>query len=170
MRAAAEAGLRWTVGHQRPDGSWPYGEQPHLDWVDNFHTGYVLDSLMLSASAGVNVDLGDTLDRGLDYYRRALFLEDGTPKYYPASVYPIDAQCVAQAIKTLTLAGSRESRYGKFAWTVFDFAQRRMLRSDGSYLFQLHRRWVNPAPHVRWMAAPMLEALATLQRAARASP
>lgn len=29
MRLAAEAGLRWTVGRQRADGSWPYGEQPH---------------------------------------------------------------------------------------------------------------------------------------------
>lgn len=166
MRAAAEAGLRWTIGHQRTDGSWPYGEQPHLSWVDNFHTGYVLDSLMYSADAGVEVDGGAALERGLTYYLRALFLADGTPKYMPDSTYPIDAQCVAQAIQTMTLAGSRDPAYGAFAWTVFDFARRHMQRDDGSYLFQRRRRWVNAAPHIRWMAAPMLQALTWLQRRA----
>jgi hypothetical protein len=169
MRAAAEAGLRWTVGHQRPDGSWPYGEQPHLDWVDNFHTGYVLDSLMYSADAGIDIDGGAALGRGLAYYRRSLFLEDGTPKYMPDSVYPIDAQCVAQAIQTMTLAGSREPAYGAFAWTVFDFACRDMQRPDGSYIFQRRRRWANAAPHIRWMAAPMLQALTLLRRVTEAS-
>ncbi len=163
MRVAAEAGLRWTLGHQRPDGSWPYGEQPHLNWVDNFHTGYVLDSLMFSANAGVDVDGGAALERGLAYYRRTLFTEDGTPKYMPDSVYPIDAQCVAQAIQTMTLAGSRDTDYGVFSWKLFDFACRRMQRRDGSYLFQRRRYWVNAAPHIRWMAAPMLQALALLQ-------
>jgi hypothetical protein len=166
MRAAAEAGLRWTSAHQRPDGSWPYGERPDLDWVDNFHTGYVLDALMYSARADVDVDGGSALERGLDYYRRTLFLEDGTPMYTPHSVYPIDAQCVAQAIKTMALASTRDPGGGAFAWAVFDFARRRMQRSDGAYLFQRRRWWTNRAPHIRWMAAPMLEALTQLQQTA----
>jgi hypothetical protein len=163
MRLAAEEGLGWTIARQRRDGSWPYGEQPHLNWVDNFHTGYVLDALMHSADAGVDVDGGAALERGLAYYRRALFLEDGTPKYRPDSVYPIDAQCVAQAIHTMAMAKDRDPLYGQFAWTVFGFARRRMQRGDGSYLFQRRRWWVNGAPHIRWVAAPMLQALARLQ-------
>jgi hypothetical protein len=163
MRVAAEAGLRWTSASQRLDGSWPYGERPHLQWVDNFHTGYVLDALIYSADAGIDIDGGAALERGLAYYRRALFLEDGTPKYTPASVYPIDAQCVAQAIHTMALAARREPAYGAFAWSVFDFARRRMQRSDGSYLFQCRRLWKNRASHIRWMAAPMLQALTRLQ-------
>ncbi len=166
MRRAAEAGLRWTIGLQRPDGSWPYGERPHLSWVDNFHTGYVLDSLMYSNEAGVDIDGGAALERGLDYYHRALFLDDGTPKYLPDSIYPIDAQCVAQGIQTMALAGSRFPTCYEFAWTVFDFAQRRMRRDDGSYVFQRRRRWSNATPHIRWMAAPMFAALSRLQRTA----
>ena len=164
MRAAAEAGLRWTIERQRADGSWPYGELPHLDWVDNFHTGYVLDSLIYSAEAGVDVDGGEALARGLAYYRHSLFLNDGTPKYTPASIYPIDAQCVAQAIQTMALAGTSEPAYGAFAWKVLDFAHREMQRPDGSYIFQHRRHWINNASHIRWMAAPMMQALTLLQR------
>jgi hypothetical protein len=170
MRAAAEAGLRWTISCQRPDGSWPYGEQPHLDWIDNFHTGYVLDSLIYCADAGVEVDGEMALERGLSYYRRALFLDDGTPKYMSDSVYPIDAQCAAQAIQTMALASPRGSSYGELAWTVFAFARRHMPRRDGSYIFQRRRRWKNAAPHVRWVAAPMFEALAVLRRAFDVTP
>jgi hypothetical protein len=165
MRAAAEAGLRWTIAHQRPDGSWPYGEQPHLDWVDNFHTGYVLDSLMFSAMAGVEVDGGVALERGLAYYRRALFLDDGTPKYTPESVYPVDVQCVAQAIKTLSLSALRGMTSDELAWQVFVFARDRMQRRDGSYVFQRRRYWLNPTAHIRWAAAPMFEALTVLRSA-----
>ena len=168
MRTAAEAGLRWTVAHQRSDGSWPYGERADLLWVDNFHTGYVLDALMYSADAGLDLDREAALKRGLAYYRHALFLEDSTPKYTCDSSYPIDAQCVAQAIKTMTLARGRDPAYGAFAWTVFDFARRRMQRDDGSYLFQRRRWWANAAPHIRWMAAPMLEALSRLQHTVEA--
>lgn len=167
MRTAAEEGLRWTVARQRADGSWPYGEQPHLAWVDNFHTGYVLDSLMLCGRAGVQVDSDAALELGLDYYRRELFDDDGAPRYMPRSLYPIDAQCVAQAIKTMALASELDGGYGEFAWTVFDFAVDRMRKRDGSYLFQRRRWWANAAPHVRWMAAPMLEAFTVLQQSGR---
>jgi hypothetical protein len=163
MRAPAEAGLRWTVARQRPDGSWPYGESPNLGWVDNFHTGYVLDALSHGADAGLDVPCEAALERGLAYYRRALFLADGTPKYQSDSLYPIDAQCVAQAIHTFALAGARDPECAVLAWRVFDFATSRMRRRDGSYLFQRRRLWSNSAAHVRWMAAPMLAALARLQ-------
>ena len=34
-----------SVAAQRPDGSWPYSDWSGQGWVDNFHTGYVLESL-----------------------------------------------------------------------------------------------------------------------------
>ena len=38
--------------HQRADGSWPYSEDPQGQWVDGFHTGFVLDGLRAVARAG----------------------------------------------------------------------------------------------------------------------
>jgi rhamnogalacturonyl hydrolase YesR len=42
-RELAQKALRYTAHYQRSDGSWYYGGYPNCHWVDNFHTGYVLD-------------------------------------------------------------------------------------------------------------------------------
>jgi len=163
---AAEEAVEYTTARQRPDGSWAYGESPGLGWVDNFHTGYVLDALRACADAGVAAEEAETAwRRGIVYYRRRLFLPDGTPKYYPEKAYPIDAQCVAQGIQTLAIAAPHEPGAAAQAGTVLDFALRRMVRRDGLPIFQRRRFWVNRAVHVRWVAAPMLLALSHLLRA-----
>lgn len=159
----AAAGVAYALAHQNPDGSWAYGEQEHLRWVDNFHTGYVLDALMICRDAGIADDrLNPALERGLTYYRRELFREDGAPKYYPSSLYPIDSQCVAQGIQTFALASRIESSYADWAWQVAAFAIDNMRRPDGAFIFQRRRLWTNPTPHIRWCEAPMLLALANL--------
>jgi hypothetical protein len=160
--SAARAAVRYTLSHQRPDGSWPYGERSDLAWIDNFHTGYVLDSLRTCIDAGIDGGVKGAWALGLDFYRRELFLPDGTPKYTSSSIYPIDAQCVAQGIQTFSIAARHEEGFAEAAWRVFDFAMARMRRRDGLLLFQRRRLWVNPLPHFRWVVAPSILAFAHL--------
>ena len=42
------------------------------------------------------------------------------------------------------------------------FALRRMFTADGLPVFQRNRLWTNRTPHMRWVIAPMLLALAHL--------
>ncbi len=35
-----------SCSRQLPDGAWYYGEEEKFHWIDNFHTGYNLDSLL----------------------------------------------------------------------------------------------------------------------------
>ena len=161
--SSAEQAVHYTAAHQRPDGSWPYGERPNLAWVDNFHTGYVLDALRTCADAGIGTDEADAAWRnGLAYYRRELFAADGTPKYYADKVFPIDAQSVAQGIQTLSIAARHDDSYATAAWEVFRYGARRMLGEDGLPIFQRRRLWTNRAHHVRWVIAPTLLALTHL--------
>jgi hypothetical protein len=161
--SAADAAVRYTTARQRADGSWPYGERRNLAWVDNFHTGYVLDALRTCADAGIGGDEAEEAwSRGVTYYRRELFLADGTPKYYATRLYPIDAQSVAQGIQTLSMAAARDEQCAPAAWAVFRFAVRRMVGDDGLPIFQRRRLWTNRAPHVRWVVAPMLKAITHL--------
>lgn len=161
FRIAAEAAVAYTASRQRSDGSWPYGEQPRLGWFDSFHTGYVLEAFLKCGEAGVPAP-ANVLRRGLDYYRTAFFLSDGTPKYYADSVYPIDAQCAAQGMQTLIQAGPKDA---EVAWQIFEYTRRHLRRADDAYVFQVRRFWRNRTPHMRWVVAPLLLAFAILDRA-----
>src|SRR5208283_5147219 len=132
LRIAAQSGVSFTIAHQRPDGSWLYGETPSSRWIDGFHTGYVLDCIRICRDAGIqNLELA--FERGLEYYWHRLFLEDGTAKYYADSVYPIDAQNAAQGIQTFALAAQDGAVHLARAWRIFDFASRRLSRGDGAF-------------------------------------
>ena len=162
---ASRAGVGYCLAHQRPDGSWPYGERPGLDWVDGFHTGYVLDALAACGDAEIDPAIEPALERGLDFYERNLFLDDGTPKYYATGVWPVDSQSVAQAIQTLSAHGHRDARYRDRSRQVLSWALRNMRRQDGAFLFQRRRYWRNSVPHVRWAQAPMFAAMAAMAEA-----
>ena len=41
----ARSAMEYSCSRQLPDGAWRYGEDPKYHWIDNFHTGYNLDSL-----------------------------------------------------------------------------------------------------------------------------
>jgi hypothetical protein len=152
-----------TLAAQREDGSWPYADAARHDWVDNFHTAYVLDALAECARSMTGLD--EALERGVDFWERELFLEDGTPKYFPDRPLPLDAHCYATAIDTwLALAGRRPEaleRAERLALLLID----RMLDPRGFVHFQRRRLWTSRVPLVRWTTAPSFRALAGLLRA-----
>ncbi|GIK76700.1 MAG: hypothetical protein BroJett022_03900 [Actinomycetes bacterium] len=165
MADAVEAGVGFALAHQRADGSWPYAEAAIGGWVDNFHTGYVLDALLDCVpvlSPRLRERALAAWRRGLDLYTKGLFDPDGAPRATMARRYPIDGQCVAQAIETYSRASAIEPGFLGAAWRAFDFAIRRMRRVDGTFVFQRHRLWTNRVPHVRWVQAPMLAAMGSL--------
>ncbi|MGN6869085.1 MAG: hypothetical protein ACTHMY_11865 [Solirubrobacteraceae bacterium] len=161
--AAARAAVEFTIGRQLPDGAWLYGDEPNLVWIDGFHTGYVLDSLLTCIEAGIGGSAAeDAWRRGLRYYVHALIEADGTPRYTPLSRYPIDGQCIAQAIHTLARAAPTEPVLASVRWNVLRFSIGRFGRTDGAFSFQRERFWANATPHPRWVEAPMLAALTRL--------
>jgi hypothetical protein len=165
LRSPVQAGVEFALAGQRADGSWPYSELPGQGWVDGFHTGYVLDSLMSCRETLEEPRLDAAIARGLGFYASELVQSDGTPKYTSDGVWPVDGQCAAQAIATFSRAAGRDPGLLDLAWSVFGFAQRRLRRPDGSYRFQRRRLWANSIPHVRWVQAPMLDGLTLLARA-----
>jgi hypothetical protein len=161
----ARRAIRVTIEAQRPDGSWPYAAAPDHGWVDNFHTAYVLESL---CELAVVVDgAREALMRGLDYWHRELFLQDGTPKYTPAHVLPIDAHCYASAVDTWVAATAFESRALSRAERIAHLLVERMLDPAGYVYFQRRRLWTSRVPFVRWTTAPSLRALTSLLLAQR---
>jgi hypothetical protein len=156
----AAPAVQTSLAAQRPDGSWPYSDWGGNEWVDNFHTGYVLESLAaVRAVDGVQ----DALERGVEFWATRLFLDTGEPKYYPDSVYPLDAHCYAQAIDTWLSVPVEDGV--ERAERVAALLVRDMIRPDGSVVFQRGRLITNRARFVRWTSAPSFRALARLARA-----
>lgn len=157
-RVVARRALRTSLDAQRPDGSWRYAESPEGDWVDNFHTGYVLESLVRCLD--LVPDAEERLARGVGYWREHLFLPDETPKYSVARAHPFDSHCYAQAIETwLALVGQVPDAFER-AEVAGRLLIERMLDPSGYVHFQVHRLWTNKVPFIRWSTAPAFRALA----------
>jgi len=155
----ARRALTSTLRAQSPDGSWPYSES--RGWVDNFHTGYVLESL--AACERLEPSIRSQVERGFDFWERTLFLPDGTPKYYADKVFPVDAHNFAQAIETWLAAASWRPGAVELAEQCARALVGQMLTRDGHVAFQRRRLWANTVPFVRWTTAPAFRALARLE-------
>jgi hypothetical protein len=156
----ARRALETSLGAQREDGSWPYAVGPAGDWVDNFHTGYVLESLAHCAT--LRPDARGRLEQGLAFWDGALFADDGTPKYFPHQTDPLDAHCYATAIDTWLSVAQWHPLALQRADRLAELLIARMLDPAGFVHFQQRRLWTNRVPFVRWTSAPSFRALAGL--------
>ncbi|MDO4255465.1 MAG: hypothetical protein Q4C81_10055 [Kocuria sp.] len=79
-RTKIQSAIDRTVEAQQPDGSWPYGVGPGLEWIDSFHTIYNLDSLWALDQAGFTT--GQAMQDGLRFWAEYCLDQNGLPLYY----------------------------------------------------------------------------------------
>lgn len=156
----ARGAVEVSLDGQRPDGSWPYGRGPRLDWVDGFHTGYVLLRLERTATL-LGLDVRVPLERGVDHYLRNLF--DGPlPRYFAGSRTRRDPNNDATAVRMAAWAAERGFVPPDFARAVLTAVVGRYpgLGTDPWAKGSQRNRalWESP----RWSAAPLLDALTAL--------
>jgi len=162
-RELAERALQYTSSHQRSDGSWFYGEKDNLHWVDNFHTGYVLDCFQHYERSTGDLRFHQTMMRGYQYWKSTFFLSDGAPRYYNNKTLPIDIQCSAQAIDTLVLFQDADRESIALAQKVANWTIQHMQDRSGYFYYRRYSRSiVNKTPTLHWGQATMLCALAGL--------
>jgi len=156
---------RFSVADINPDGSWPYGTKPFHRWVDNFHTAFNIESLLIISTALDSDELTPVLIQVLDYYLSHLFTEDGLPKYYNNKLYPIDVHVLAEVIVLLQVL-----RKSNRAW--FPDAMRKLERvmldlverfqdPKGYFYYQRTAKGWNKIPYIRWGQAWMFYALSS---------
>ncbi|MBI9097593.1 MAG: hypothetical protein JEY91_03900, partial [Spirochaetaceae bacterium] len=81
VNLAGEA-MSYSCSKQLENGAWYYGEDKMFHWIDNFHTGYNLDSLKSYIESSGDTLYGENLQRGLDFYINHFFEDNGRPRYY----------------------------------------------------------------------------------------
>jgi hypothetical protein len=164
--APALRAARYSAGKQHPDGSWPYGESPKQQWVDNFHTGYNLGALRsLSRDLGTS-EFEASIREGFRFYKAHFFRPDGAARYFHNRTYPIDIHCVAQSIITLLEFRDLDADNLRLVSSVYRWAMEQMWDERGFFYYRVLRMGKVRTSYMRWSQAWMLLALTELMRAA----
>jgi len=155
---------RFVIRRQRSDGAWVYGSKDSQGWVDNFHTAYVLQSLnrIRSTIPDLHDETKEAIQKGVRFWIDNFFLDDGTPKYYDKSVYPIDIHSATVAIAALCELSEIDSRMLPQARKTATWTIENMRDTQGYFYYQLRKRGIVKTPFMRWGQAWMAYALASL--------
>ncbi|MDQ7799463.1 MAG: hypothetical protein RDU76_11085 [Candidatus Edwardsbacteria bacterium] len=153
---------RFISRHQNGDGSWYYAANEKGRFIDGFHTGYILEGLCRAIESGT-VEKDETLDKGVRFYLSNFFTADHLPKYYPDSVYPIDAQNAAQAIQTMVYLSRIKMVEPEAIQKCFASVDKALWNSQGYFNYWKTRQWTYKTPMHRWATGPMFLALVYLK-------
>jgi hypothetical protein len=162
MLPLATKAVQFTVNHQHEDGAWIYAEGGKWNWIDSFHTGYVLESLDTFIKYTGEQRFQPALEKGYRYYVDKFFGADGTPNYYHDKMRPLDIQCASQGIQTLVNLQALDRRSIPTATKVAQWTIANMQDKSGYFYYRRYPMVVNRTPTLHWGQATMLAALAVL--------
>jgi hypothetical protein len=157
---AAERNLNFVLSTQNADGSWFYATDGARDFVDHFHTCFVLKAL-------ARIDTppcAGAIARGIDYYVRHLFDGQRLPKPFSRAprmtVYRRELYDYAECINLGTLLSGRFPALDHTVDLTLGDLLRRWQKPDGSFRARrLLVGWDNVPMH-RWAQAQLFRALA----------
>jgi rhamnogalacturonyl hydrolase YesR len=154
FKAESQKAVSFVHNHQNQDGSWYYSLANKGKWIDNYHTGYILDCLDEYVKLSGDKSVLESLNKGFNYYKKTFFLESGRPKFYSNNIYPADCTSASQSILTLIRFGDMELARKVADWTI-----QNMQTDLGNFEFRHFRFYKIKTPFMRWSDAWMYSAL-----------
>ncbi len=145
---------------QNDNGSWKYGFLKHHNWIDNFHTGYILTCLANYEKYTLDNQFNPNLKKGFDFYINTFFTIQGESKYYDNSLYPIDTHSVAQLLVTLQSINNFK-QYQLKVQKILEWTIKNMQSKKGFFYYQIHKYYKIKIPYMRWTQAWMFYGLTT---------
>jgi len=160
----AERNLNFVLENQNPDGSWCYAVDGVRDFVDHYHTCFVMKALAKIHTLTGHAATLKALSKGVSYYLKNLFDEDGLPKPFSKAprltVYKRELYDCAECINLCLLLGDRFPALETTLEKVVEHILEAWVKRDGSFRSRkLHLGWDNVPMH-RWGQAQMFRALA----------
>ena len=163
---AADRNLNFVLDAQNSDGSWCYSVDGERDFVDHFHTCFVLKALAkIEALTGAS-RCTEAIERGVAYYVRHLFDEQRLPRPFARAprltVYRRELYDYAECLNLATLLRGRFPELDAVRATVLRDVLDRWQKPDGSFRTrQLLLGW-DSVPMHRWAQAQMFRSLCVL--------
>jgi hypothetical protein len=164
FRQLADRNLNFVMQSQNADGSWPYSTDEDRTFVDHFHTCFVLKALAKIEAITKNPECTKAIERGVDYYVKDLFDEQGLPKPFSRrprmTVYRRELYDYAECINVGVLLEGRFPRLDEIMSHVIKMDG--WQKSDGSFRSrQLLLGWDNTPMH-RWAQSQLFRSLCFL--------
>jgi len=162
----ARRNLNFVLTSQNADGSWWYSTDGKRDFVDHFHTCFVLKALAKIDELTDCEQCSNAIDRGIGYYVRNLFDTQALPLPFSKSprltVYRRELYDYAESINLAVLLYGRFPDLDRILSTVVTDLLARWQQSDGSFRArQLLIGWDNVPMH-RWAQSQMFRSLCFL--------
>lgn len=157
LKEDASKTVSFVMDHQFEDGSWQYSYGDKRTWVDNYHTGYILDSLDDYIKLTQDNKYQDNLKKGLDYYTKNFFHDNQIPKFYDKKLFPIDCTSASQSILTLCRFGEIELATNVALWII-----KNMQSKKGFFHYRKSKSYTVKTSFMRWSNAWMFLALSFL--------
>jgi len=166
-RRTAERNLNFVLQCQKPNGSWFYAADGVRDFVDHFHTCFVMKALAKIEQLVHHAGCTRAIEAGVDYYARNLFDDAKLPKPFASAprltVYRRELYDYAECINLGALLRGRFAMLdARLEATVTDLLGN-WRKPDGSFRSrQLLLGWDNVPMH-RWAQAQLFRSLCQLQ-------
>lgn len=160
----AERNLNFVLENQNPGGSWFYAVDGVRDFVDHYHTCFVMKALAKVHTLTGHAATLKALGKGVGYYLGNLFDADGLPKPFSRAprltVYKRELYDCAECINLCLLLRDRFPALETTLEKVVEHILEAWVKRDGSFRSRrLHMGWDNVPMH-RWGQAQMFRSLA----------
>lgn len=159
----AEQNLQFVLQAQRENGSWLYAADNVRDFVDHFHTCFVLKALVKIEGLKGHDGCTAAIEKGVKYYLDNLFDEDDLPKPFSKpprlTVYKNELYDYAECINLGVLLKGRFQRLDDTLAHVVNDVLERWQKPDGSFRSRkLLLGWDNVPMH-RWAQSQLFRSL-----------
>jgi hypothetical protein len=159
----AEKNLNFVLESQNEDGSWYYAKDGKRNFVDHFHTCFVLKALTKIETLRGHSGCTEGIKRGIAYYIANLFDESGLPKPFSRrprlTVYRRELYDYAEAINLAVLLKGRFPKLDELLSVVLNEVLTVWQKPDGSFRSRrLLLGWDNTPMH-RWAQSQLFRSL-----------
>jgi hypothetical protein len=160
----AERNLQFVLENQNPDGSWFYAVDGVRDFVDHFHTCFVMKALAKIHTLTGHKGCYQALANGVRYYLENLFDAQGLPKPFSRAprltVYKRELYDCAECINLCLLLRDRFPQMKQTLDRVVGDILDHWVKPDGSFRARRLHLGRDNVPMHRWAQSQMFRALA----------
>jgi hypothetical protein len=161
---AAQRNINFVLDAQNPDGSWFYAVDGVRDFVDHFHTCFVMKALAKIHTLTRQDRTLAALERGVQYYLANLFDANGLPKPFAKAprltVYKTELYDCAECINLCLLLRDRFPQLDETLTTVVRSILTAWVKPDGSFRSRRLLVGWDDVPMHRWAQSQMFRSLA----------